>query len=263
VQGNTVYALSCNLTDVQNAINSANSGDIVVVPEGNCIWNSEIVVIPPTKTIYLVGSGSDNDGTVIILNGSAQLYFVRIRVVSGSFSTEPTAYLIVPYDGEHPIIINTNAGDASTFMLDRNGSLLLGYAANAGYRLRVAGPGQIAGSLAISGVFSGASTGAFSGAITNTLSATGGLFSGGYNLLITCTDSAGNKAERDVSFNMNVDSSAPKIVRAYKEGGSLKIITDEQAKCYYDTEKCYFSLEDKKGTEYEMTNVFSTVHSFR
>ncbi len=87
------------------------------------------------------------------------------------------------------------------------------------------------------------------------------LMSGIYNILITCEDKAKNKAEGTAIINMIVDSSPPKVIRDYKEGGNLKIITDEKAICYYDTEKCYFNLDDKKDTEYEIDNVFSTEHT--
>jgi len=80
---------------------------------------------------------------------------------------------------------------------------------------------------------------------------------GDYNILITCKDKAKNKAEGNAIFNLIVDKDAPIIVRAYKQGGSLKLITNEPAKCYYDFDRCYFDLES--GTS--MTTAFSTVHT--
>ena len=38
VAGNVINAASCSQVDVQNAINDASDGDIVVVPEGSCTW---------------------------------------------------------------------------------------------------------------------------------------------------------------------------------------------------------------------------------
>jgi hypothetical protein len=61
----TIQAKSCSLTDVRNAINLASIGDSVVVPTGNCKWNSTLTI---TKAITLQGAGADgcpNSGTCI------------------------------------------------------------------------------------------------------------------------------------------------------------------------------------------------------
>ena len=50
----TIYADSCNLADVQAAINIASSGDTVMIPSGNCIWTSTLTI---TKGIALIGAG--------------------------------------------------------------------------------------------------------------------------------------------------------------------------------------------------------------
>jgi hypothetical protein len=57
-RANTFTAASCSQTDVQNAINSASSGDTVVVP-GTCTvsWSSTIT-IPNTKGITVQASGT-------------------------------------------------------------------------------------------------------------------------------------------------------------------------------------------------------------
>ncbi len=52
-----VYAASCNYGDVSSAINSASSGDTVVVPAGNCTWSSTLAI---TKGITLKGAGIGN-----------------------------------------------------------------------------------------------------------------------------------------------------------------------------------------------------------
>lgn len=63
----TVSASTCSLTHVNTAINSAASGDTVVVPPGQCIWTSTLIV-PDNKKITLMGSGVDS--TMIINSGS-------------------------------------------------------------------------------------------------------------------------------------------------------------------------------------------------
>jgi hypothetical protein len=42
VWANNITAASCNVTDVQSAINSANNGDTVVIPNGSCSWSTGI-----------------------------------------------------------------------------------------------------------------------------------------------------------------------------------------------------------------------------
>lgn len=59
----TVTATSCNLSDVQHAVNQANAGDTVSIPAGTCIWTSTLMV---NTAINLLGSTSDP--TLIIDN---------------------------------------------------------------------------------------------------------------------------------------------------------------------------------------------------
>ncbi|MCK5149818.1 hypothetical protein KAJ87_02740 [Candidatus Pacearchaeota archaeon] len=82
---------------------------------------------------------------------------------------------------------------------------------------------------------------------------------GDYDILITCEDKVENNATGNAVFNLKIDSSPPNIIRVYKDGGSLKIITDEDARCYYNTDvkRCDFNLE--YGTS--MTTAFSTSHT--
>ncbi len=54
---NTITASSCSSSDVQNAINSASTGDTVVVPGGSCNWSSG-VSIPSSKAITVNGGGN-------------------------------------------------------------------------------------------------------------------------------------------------------------------------------------------------------------
>ncbi len=61
VVGDTLYALSCNRTDVNNTLNEAISGDIVVIPEGECDWNGSITL--GSKSVLISGSG--NKSTII------------------------------------------------------------------------------------------------------------------------------------------------------------------------------------------------------
>lgn len=52
----TIEAKSCSFIDVQNAVDSADRGDTVVVPAGECSWNKTLSV---NKSITLRGAGSN------------------------------------------------------------------------------------------------------------------------------------------------------------------------------------------------------------
>jgi len=80
---------------------------------------------------------------------------------------------------------------------------------------------------------------------------------GEYNHYVTCEDIAGNLAYADTNFELTIDTSAPVISRIFKEGNYLKIITDEEAECYYDLAKCSFNIDDAK----KMTTGLSNVHT--
>jgi len=88
---------------------------------------------------------------------------------------------------------------------------------------------------------------------------------GSYEIKLSCTDTIpGNVQTGTATFTLSVDSTSPKVVRASKEGGMLKLITDEEAKCYYsvDTEeKCGFDLSDTNVSKLITTGLFSKQHS--
>lgn len=67
----TINVPSCSYTDVQNAINSANYGDMILVPAGTCTWNSQLVIDKP-----LVITGAGIDKTIIRSDYNAWNYYV-------------------------------------------------------------------------------------------------------------------------------------------------------------------------------------------
>jgi len=91
------------------------------------------------------------------------------------------------------------------------------------------------------------------------------LLNGNYNISIKCNDDfdndgISNVAETSGTFNLNVDMSPPLIVRTYRDGNSLKLKTDESAKCAYSNQPNYCqSGSVSNGTS--MTSGFSTDHS--
>lgn len=63
---------------------------------------------------------------------------------------------------------------------------------------------------------------------------------GDYEYTLRCSDQGGNTDTTSISFSVETDTSAPNVVRVYREGQNLKIITDEEAQCVYgNTDKNY------------------------
>ena len=57
---NTVTASSCSVSDVQAAINTANNGDTVIIPNGSCTWSSGI-----TFSVQITLQGASTTGVTI------------------------------------------------------------------------------------------------------------------------------------------------------------------------------------------------------
>ncbi len=83
------------------------------------------------------------------------------------------------------------------------------------------------------------------------------VMSGDHLINIKCKDAAGNIALGNISFNLEADSKPPVVIRAFKQSGELTLLTDEDAKCYYDFNTCNFNIEDAQS----MSIGFSTKHS--
>ena len=79
---------------------------------------------------------------------------------------------------------------------------------------------------------------------------------GNYNIYVKCQDNANNIASEKTSFTLNIDTFPPIIVRAFNSGGRLKLVTDEDAECYYDLNRCNFNIDN--GTK--MTTAFAREH---
>ena len=83
------------------------------------------------------------------------------------------------------------------------------------------------------------------------------LLDGSFDIPIKCEDKAENIAEGNAVFNVTRDSEPPLVVRVFYEADNLKLITDEEAKCYYDFNSCDFALVNASS----MSLSFSTEHS--
>ena len=79
---------------------------------------------------------------------------------------------------------------------------------------------------------------------------------GSYNLFVTCEDIAGNEAYGNATFSLVMDTQAPIVVRAYNDGSNIKLITNEDAECYYDLKRCVFNLANATS----MTTALSKEH---
>jgi hypothetical protein len=67
---------------------------------------------------------------------------------------------------------------------------------------------------------------------------------GSYTYYVKCIDLGGNTDEKTLSFKVETDSLSPIVVRAYHEGSLLKILTNEEAECVYDTTSCSYDFDD-------------------
>ena len=65
-----------------------------------------------------------------------------------------------------------------------------------------------------------------------------------YTYFFRCIDAGGNLATANTTFRVITDTSNPLIARVFREGNSLKVITNEQAKCYYSNTNCNYKVED-------------------
>lgn len=79
-----------------------------------------------------------------------------------------------------------------------------------------------------------------------------------------CRDEAGNTAENTTSFIVEKDETSPIVTRVVKEGGSVKITTNEEAVCYYansSSGNCGFDLESgiEIDTLYVLDHVLNPV----
>ena len=94
--GNTISAATCNTNDVQAAINSANDGDVVVIPSGSCTWTSGItttkqihitaqtVVGPPNETVVITNSAGSSDLLTMTTGNSFHVQISGIKFLRGN-----------------------------------------------------------------------------------------------------------------------------------------------------------------------------------
>ncbi len=80
---------------------------------------------------------------------------------------------------------------------------------------------------------------------------------GDYEYYIKCIDLGGNSDVKTTYFEVESDSEPPVITRTFYEESYLKLITDEEAQCVYDTVNCNYPFDDgNKITSIDDTNHF-------
>ncbi len=84
----------------------------------------------------------------------------------------------------------------------------------------------------------------FSNTETNVHEQRQDLTSGEYTYYIKCVDLGGNTVYDSTTFEVESDDNAPLVVRAYKESGQLKIITNEESTCSYSNKDCNFAISE-------------------
>ncbi|MBU0907293.1 MAG: hypothetical protein KKD18_05845 [Nanoarchaeota archaeon] len=65
-----------------------------------------------------------------------------------------------------------------------------------------------------------------------------------YIYYFRCVDEGGNLATANTTFSVVTDTVDPLITRVFRDGNMFKLITSEEAKCYYSNTNCNYELED-------------------
>lgn len=76
---------------------------------------------------------------------------------------------------------------------------------------------------------------------------------------ILCTDPSGYSTTTSTTFTVIKDTQAPRITRIYREGGQLRITTNELARCAYkssEKKNCDFKLDSLTTTKFEAAPSF-------
>lgn len=75
------------------------------------------------------------------------------------------------------------------------------------------------------------------------------LTEGTYNIKISCADLAGNEANGESNFSIEVDKTNPEVTRVYDDSGRLVVITKERTTCGYSPANCNFKVNESSLME--------------
>ncbi len=74
---------------------------------------------------------------------------------------------------------------------------------------------------------------------------------GSYKYFFKCVDAGGNLASASTSFIVKTDTAEPLIARIFRDGSSMKIITNEDGGCVYSLNSCSYDYESGTGFVYD------------
>lgn len=108
----TISVPSCGLTDVQNAINSAASMDILIIPSGSASWTGQLTInklldIRFDPNSIIIDNYPDGDLIVVTeqINGSIKIRGGRFIYGTGPIVSIPYHYFHIFYTaGGHPVV---------------------------------------------------------------------------------------------------------------------------------------------------------------
>ena len=69
------------------------------------------------------------------------------------------------------------------------------------------------------------------------------MIKGSYQIFVKCNDAAGNIAEGNTSFVLDLDNLEPVITRVFSNNANLFLATNEISRCFYNETQCGFSLD--------------------
>jgi hypothetical protein len=98
VRAATINAASCSTTHVQTAINSASTGDTVIIPAGSCSWSSSTNITGKTITLQGAGIGATkitatSSSYIIGLGTASRVTGIEFTVPAGGIAVKAEADL--------------------------------------------------------------------------------------------------------------------------------------------------------------------------
>ncbi len=82
---------------------------------------------------------------------------------------------------------------------------------------------------------------------------------GTHKVYFRCIDPAGNSADAETEFTVEVDQIPPIVTRVYKNGDRLEIRLNEPGKCVYSLESCYYQFSE--GASFSSDPRDRTIHT--
>jgi len=77
------------------------------------------------------------------------------------------------------------------------------------------------------------------------------LGAGNYRYYFKCVDAGGNAAYSSTEFTIEIDKTYPSVARVYKDSDTLKVVTNEKAKCAYSLTSCDYNLNEGEPLLYD------------